>query len=229
VLHTGRWPLIILLLALGAAAGWAAAGLTTPEDNDVLLLGKDDPLERFDSLQRTAFLDSTEGQLWVSVVFGLQAGDDGVHTNPAKRPDLKLDPGFDPSSAEAQTWFVNFCRDTGLRSTEGECPVHSWSEWVTQTTGLWTNWTACHATASHPSNNNSASNCDQRFNNVGGGGGGGGNVSPQDFEAACGVSGFPVPAGKMERCMFRWANGRKGKLRSFYYPAGAAATEENAR
>jgi hypothetical protein len=29
-----------LVIGLGAAAGWAAWGLTTPEDNDVLLLGK---------------------------------------------------------------------------------------------------------------------------------------------------------------------------------------------
>ena len=43
-----------------------------------LLLGSDDPLEKFDSLMKTTFLSSTESQLWVTVLFGVIAADDGV-------------------------------------------------------------------------------------------------------------------------------------------------------
>ena len=216
VIHFMRWPLIFVLLALGAVAIWAASGLKPPEDNDVLLLGRDDPLEQFGILERTAFLSSSEGQLWVSVVFGLQASDDGDHTNPQDRPSLKLDPNFDPTSTEAQTWFTDFCTATAARTTEWNCPVLQWSQWVTEGTSAHVNWTACVAAASE--------NCEGKFRETVG------DVSPDDFAAACGTAGFPVPANTMERCMYKWARNKDKKTRmSFYWPSGAASTDENAR
>ena len=232
-LHRARWPLVILLLAAGAAASWAAMGLTTPEDNNVPLLGDDDPLEKFDSLSRTAFLASTEGRLWVSVIFGLQPGDDGKHTNPQKRPNIRLDPSFDPTSVEAQVWITNFCRETALlRSSEWSCPSLQWSEWVNETTGLWNNYTACTTAANASSSSSTVNNCSETIWQKGrdqDSNGDDSHVSPTEFEEACGVNGFPVPKEKMERCMYRWANGRSNKLKSFYYPAGVAETEENVR
>jgi len=260
VLHKARWPLIVLLLALGVAAGWGASGLTTPEDNDVLLLGEDNPLEKFDSLARTHFLSSTEGQLWVAAVFGLAPKDDGDRTDPSKRPNINLDPSFDPTSPEAQTWFRDFCRDTGrLKSLDIDCPMLNWAEWVEENTAkgkkatsdaaikdaafaamVFTADSPCMCNSKRECQGNCQCSCDNNGcqgpgcdavnnNNNNNNNNNGDETTPEAFATACGTGGFPVPAAVMPPCMYQWSRRKEGRLRSFYYPAGAPPTPENAK
>ena len=209
-LHTARWVLIVVLLALGGVALHQASKLTTPTDNNVLLLGEDHPMEQYGIIKKKGFMDSKDAVLWVSVNWGLTPYDEPVynHLNPKKYPNLKLDTSFDASSSEAQEWLVKFCDDTSVLKNEGSghCPFKVFKSWVTEQSGRYTN----------------------RANNV-----------PYDdngpdldtYATECDTSGFPVPAANFDRCMAffarygvdqGWVTTDKSLLRNLYQPAGTS-------
>ena len=184
-------------MSFSRSAAWRCirrSKLTTPTDNDVLLLGEDHPMEQYGIIKKKAFMDSKDAVLWVSVNWGLTPYDEPVynHLNPKKYPNLKLDTSFDASSSEAQEWLVKFCDDTSVLKNEGKevhCPFKEFKSWVTEQSGRYTN----------------------RANNV-----------PYDnngpdldtYATECDTSGFPVPAAKFDRCMAFYARYQVDRDRS---------------
>jgi len=206
-LHTARWVLIVVFLALGGVALHQASKLTTPQDNDVLLLGEDHPMEQYGMIKKKGFMDSKDAVLWVSVNWGLTPYDEPVynHLDPSKYPDLKLDTSFDASSAEAQEWLVKFCDDTVvLKSKDVQCIPNRLKIWVNDNSARYTN-----RTNGDPYNND------------------GPNLD--DYATECGVSGFPLPPANFARCLAHfsrynlnqgWYTEDQSPLRNFYQPAG---------
>ena len=216
-LHRFRVPLVILMLASGAAAGYGASTLTTPRDNDVLLLGEASPLERYAKFVRTGFLDSSEGSLTVSAVWGARARDDGDHFDPSARPNLALDAEFDPTSEAAQVWLRDFCVTTArLKSPNGwwDCPLSRWADWVEANEKVRANYTASGLGSvdawlnAYPTFEGEEIAADAA----------GDAVRPDAFERACGARGFPVAAETMARCAFLWAGDSRRERKMFAFP-----------
>jgi len=196
VLHAARWPLVVVLAAMACTSTWAAAKLEPPEDNAVALLREDHPMERYDKLSRTVFMNAEEASVMVRVVWGIVPLDVGDGTEDNIFPPVRLDTAFDPSPPANQEWLVSFCDDVRAKvasETGGyDCMMSDFRWWLSEA----------------------------------GGGGDGEDGEDGEMVAECGGGDvsrvkFPVAAENFQSCALLWARReRPGRRKNFYMKNG---------
>ena len=112
IIYKLRWVLVILMCGAFSGGMYGTQELTTPQDSEVQLLPDSHMFTKFSRNSRNAFKSSSESQVWVSVIWGVKAADNGDHYEPSSLGTIEYDSTFDMSSTEAQNWLVTFCSDT---------------------------------------------------------------------------------------------------------------------
>uniref|UniRef100_A0A7S0KEQ6 SSD domain-containing protein n=4 Tax=Ostreococcus mediterraneus TaxID=1486918 RepID=A0A7S0KEQ6_9CHLO len=107
-----RWPLVLVLCGIFSGGMYGALQLDTPSDSEVQLLPDSNMLTKFSYYTRSVFKSSAESQVWVDVVWGVKAVDNGDQLDPDSKTTIEYDTSLDLTSAEAQNWLKTFCTDT---------------------------------------------------------------------------------------------------------------------
>ncbi|XP_022092382.1 protein dispatched homolog 1-like [Acanthaster planci] len=113
------WIILFLLLMTGGAVViFYFPRFRLPSSSDFQFFVSSHYFEQFDFVYRKQFSFSKEtfSDSWGSVVWGVQAVDNGDMWDPDDRGTLALDDGFEFSSPEDQAWLLGFCQD--LREAE---------------------------------------------------------------------------------------------------------------
>ena len=110
-----RSPLSVLVAILSSLVTFHAPGLRLPASGDLQLFSASHPFERYDMEFKQKFgferdlEPENEVQMPLRFVFGTLPQDTGSYLDPGDRGTLALDPYFDMSSKEAQSWMFKFC------------------------------------------------------------------------------------------------------------------------
>lgn len=135
LVRKGRFVLIALFSVAISLCAWRASDIPLPKSSDVQLLPDDHVLQLYSTWAKDLYGNS-EGESWVSVVWGLRPGDTGDANDPTKLTDLLADHDFDPTSDAAQLWLMSFCEATRQASvTAGivggvDCAVTEMHDWL---------------------------------------------------------------------------------------------------
>ncbi|XP_038054259.1 protein dispatched homolog 1-like [Patiria miniata] len=111
-----RWIWIILFLSLMAGSVvvvFLYPTLRLPATPIFQIFASSHPFEQFDFIYRDqmSYLKSKFPDHVGSIVWGVQAADNGDTWNPDDLGTLSLDESFQLSDPEDQTWLLDFCRD----------------------------------------------------------------------------------------------------------------------
>ena len=112
----------VVLLILSGLATLHSPGLRLPTSSDLQLFTSSHPFERYDMEFKHKFgferdmEPENEVNMPLRFVFGTVARDTGSYLDPGDRGVLALDPNFDMSSKEAQSWMFKFCNSLKKQS-----------------------------------------------------------------------------------------------------------------
>ena len=105
----------VSVIILACFATFYNPGLKLPENSELQLFKADHPFEKYEMVFKTkfGFEKSLQRENRLSMplrfVWGTVSQDNGNYLNPGNRGNLQLDPDFDISSKEAQSWMYKFC------------------------------------------------------------------------------------------------------------------------
>eukprot|EP00090_Calanus_glacialis_P004843 TRINITY_DN13625_c0_g1_i1.p1 TRINITY_DN13625_c0_g1~~TRINITY_DN13625_c0_g1_i1.p1 ORF type:complete len:1432 (+),score=169.81 TRINITY_DN13625_c0_g1_i1:127-4296(+) len=144
-------PRLIWITLLGGIVGCSAValfyfpGLKLPENNELQLFTADHPFEKYDLdfKEKFGFEKSFQREHSINMplrfVWGSVSQDNGNHLNPGDKGTLLLDPDFEISSKESQSWMFKFCnslkKQTFYKYTHGDlqlsnCFIITFKEWM---------------------------------------------------------------------------------------------------
>ena len=109
--------LSVVLLVLSSVATFYMPGLALPSSSHLQLFSKEHPFEQYALVFKDKFgferelEPENEVKMPLRFVFGAVARDNGDHFNPGDRGSVVMDPEFDMSSKEAQSWMFRLCND----------------------------------------------------------------------------------------------------------------------
>lgn len=142
--------LIWITLFVGVVSASAVAifyypGLKLPDNNQLQLFRADHPFEKYDLefKEKFGFEQSFQREHSINMplrfVWGTVSRDNGNHLNPGDKGTLYLDPNFEISSKESQSWMFKFCnslkKQPFYKYTHGDlqlsnCFIITFKEWM---------------------------------------------------------------------------------------------------
>lgn len=144
-LHKWRWVILPLSIAAMVLCCYFATTLKVPpKSSDIQLLIDSVEPEQARQWRNELLVSSlTAEQGGTSfVVWGLTPADTGNHLDPYEWSQLVLDDSFEPSSEEAQLYFLDFCEKLWEQSfafpqSEGQiCAINQFNEWLQKQSSL---------------------------------------------------------------------------------------------
>lgn len=140
-LHRFRWVLLLICGGALIASSITAAQITLPNSADVRLFDEEDNQYEANYIQRQNLLfDVIERQVGstADVIWGVTPADSGTHNDPTSWTKLVLDPSFDPSQEDVQTFLRDYCdkffdQEFASRvSTDYQCPMTRLNDWLVE-------------------------------------------------------------------------------------------------
>ena len=135
----------IVLLILSGVAVFYMPGLRLPQNSELQLFHQDHPFEKYELVykQKFGFEKSLQKENGLSMplrfVWGTIAHDNGNHLDPGSRGSVQMDPDFDITSRESQSWMYKFCnsikKQPFYKYTHGDlqlsnCFIITFKEWM---------------------------------------------------------------------------------------------------
>ena len=127
-----KYIVVLIMLTISSSSIYLLIkSFQVPNTEHFSTFHPDHPFETFDVKYRDVFKFSqrTSGSedpilsgLPITVVFGVQAKDNGFSLDPFSRGSIEVDASFDVSSLESQRWLLSFCHK--LRNVSFYRPVH---------------------------------------------------------------------------------------------------------
>jgi hypothetical protein len=138
--HKFKWILFAGVLCAVTACAITVPRLSLPKSADIRLLSEDNLFERHWIWQHNLLSKhlATKGGSRATIVWGIQAADNGDLLNPNSFTNLVLDKSFNPKSIEAQDYLLGFCeyffaQDFAAPPYEGyQCPMNAFNRWLAQ-------------------------------------------------------------------------------------------------
>ena len=141
LLHSVRWPLLVICGVAFILTAVRAASLDLPTSSDVRLYDENDNQFEQNYVWRQHLLYDVldkKGGSTAFVIWGVKPEDNGDVNNPDKWSSLVLDDSFQPSHIESQIFLRDFCNDffendfAGRVTSDYVCPINRFDFWLKQ-------------------------------------------------------------------------------------------------
>jgi len=135
LLHRYRWLVLAVVTAGTVTCLVFALQMSQPVTSEVTLLPDSNEYAKHMAWKQNLLSNQLlREENKAKVIWGLKPADTGDHLDPSNWTTLVLDETFDPKSADAQSYLLNFCdrlfETFGQVSEDYQCPMVEFDEWL---------------------------------------------------------------------------------------------------